>query len=73
MSRSLVESRASLRSVDDAKWSMRSARRRFAKDRIAGVAATADGFRAWAKKTYNRVAVRGKLLALVGGQEGSRR
>ena len=62
---SVVGRRDDIRKESDYMYSMRVARRRFKADRKAGLPATAHGFRAWARKTYNAAGATGKLRELV--------
>lgn len=60
-----MERRADLRSVDDAKFKMRHARRRYQAERTAGIPSAMHGLRAWVRKTYQPAASAGKLHDVV--------
>lgn len=59
-----VERRADIAGPRDFLYTMRVARRRFAAERLAGLAGTAS-FRRWARSTYSAQAAFGKLRDLV--------
>jgi hypothetical protein len=60
-----MEKREDIRREADYKYRMRDARKRFKADKKAQLASTANGFRAWARNTYQGIASTGKLREIV--------